>query len=64
MKKMNINLKEKIDKYPIDSKLKEIAIKTLNMASEGRDDENIKANIEREINILIKEGEENETNIN
>ncbi len=57
MKQMNINLKEKIQKYEIDPKLKNIAIETLKSVSIGKSDENIKINIEREINNLIREEE-------
>lgn len=55
MRQMNINLKEKVINYEIDQKLKNIAIKTLELVSEGKSEENIKSNIEREINNLVRE---------
>lgn len=64
MKKMNINLKEEISKYNASRKIKDIAYKILEMIQEGKNEENIKANIDRDLTNLVKEGEDDETNIN
>lgn len=61
---MNINLKEEISKYNASRKIKDIAYKILEMIQEGKNEENIKANIDRDLTNLVKEGEDDETNIN
>ncbi len=65
MKKMNINLKEEIIKYKAPEKIKDIANKMLELIQEGKNEENIKTNIDREItNLVVEEGEDDEVNIN